>query len=277
MDDNLEITEGQDQPSQDMDPQQAARQQTLQDQPQAQDQTQEQASPAQRSRQKSSKAEDQQVQDAEKLDPQSLKRVIEALIFACDKPVTLKQIKDIVGNVDARDIRKAVDDLKDEYTKSERSFDIQEIAGGFQFATNPAYGRWLKKLYNIKQSDYLTGPGLETLAIIAYKQPVTKTDIEFVRGVSVDGVINNLLEKGFLKIAGRKEVPGRPFLYATTSLFLQYFGLNSLEELPLLPEFKEADLVFQSKDNAVVVENTEAGAQDNTGGENNGESKEVTQ
>ncbi|MFA5069419.1 MAG: SMC-Scp complex subunit ScpB, partial [Candidatus Omnitrophota bacterium] len=171
-----------------------------------------------------------------------LKSVIEALIFASDKPLAIKQIKDIVGDVDTRLIRNLVNGLKQEFTAGGRSFNICEVAGGFQFMTGPAYGRWLKKLYKIKMSDYLTGPSLETIAIIAYRQPVTKADIEFIRGVAVDGVINSLQQKGLIKVAGKKDVVGKPYLYGTTALFLQYFGLNSIDELPALSDFKVSDL-----------------------------------
>ena len=186
-------------------------------------------------------------------DEESLKRVVEVLIFASDKPLAARQIKDIIGDVDTRVIRKLVNELKQEYSDSQRSFDITEVAGGFQFVTSPVYGRWLKKLYNIKQSNYLTGPSLETIAIVAYRQPVTKADIEFVRGVSVDGVIGRLQQKGFIKIVGKKDVVGKPFLYGTTSLFLQYFGLNSIEELPVLSEFKAADLEFKKTESANLI------------------------
>jgi segregation and condensation protein B len=211
------------------------------------------------------------------LDESSLKRVIEALIFASEKALSVQQIKDIVGDIDTRVIRRLINELMQEYKGSERSFGITEIAGGFQFNTDPAYSRWLKKLYNIKQSDYLTGPSLETLAIIAYRQPVTKADIEFIRGVNVDGVISNLLDKGLIKTAGRKEVVGRPFLYATTNNFLQYFGLNSLEELPALKEFKETDLDFGTKGKVKVVNEPAQDTMVNDGGEDNGETKEITQ
>lgn len=199
------------------------------------------------------------------VDEQSLKRVIESLIFASDKPLSIQQIRDIVENVDTRVIRRLINELMEQYSQSQISFGITEVAGGFQFTTDPAYGRWIKRLYNIKQRDYLTGPSLETLAIVAYRQPVTKTDIEHIRGVNVDGVINNLLQKGLVRITGKKEVVGRPFLYGTTNLFLQYFGLNSLQELPALPEFQEADLKFQNKDEQPI------------NGEKDGEAKEVTQ
>ncbi len=180
--------------------------------------------------------------------------MIEALIFASDKPLAARQIKDIIGDVDTRAIRKFVEQLNREYDTSNRSFDITEVAGGFQFVTNPVYGKWLKKLYNIKQSNYLTGASLETIAIIAYRQPVAKSDIEFIRGVSVDGVLSSLQQKGFIRIVGRKEAAGRPFLYGTTLLFLQYFGLNSIEQLPVLPEFKAADLEFEKPKSENLVE-----------------------
>lgn len=191
---------------------------------------------------------------SQELDRDSLKRVIEALIFASDKPISVRQIRDIVGDVDTRLIRTLINELKEECIKGQRSFEITEVAGGFQFSTSPVYGRWLKKLYKIKQSDYLTGPSLETVAIIAYRQPVTKAEIEFIRGVSVDGVISSLIQKGLIKITGRKEVIGRPFLYGTTNTFLQYFGLNSTEELPTLPEFKEADLDFKKEKKGNLIE-----------------------
>jgi segregation and condensation protein B len=210
------------------------------------------------------------------IDEDGLKKIIEALIFASDKPLAIKQIKDIIGDTDTRLIRKLVNDLKQEFTRDQRSFNISEVAGGFQFSTDPAYARWLKKLYKIKQSDYLTGPSLETIAIIAYRQPVTKADIEFIRGVAVDGVINNLLQKGFIKVVGKKDVIGRPYLYGTTALFLQYFGLNSIEYLPALSDFREADLEFnkpQETDN-IVLESEQALA--DTGGKEDEKDKDIT-
>lgn len=215
--------------------------------------------------------------NSQNLDEQSLKRVIEALVFASDKPLSIQQIRDIIGDIDSRVIRRLINELMQQYSESQTSFGITEIAGGFQFTTNPAYGRWLKRLYNIRQKDYLTGPSLETLAIIAYRQPVTKTDIENIRGVNIDGVINNLLQKGLIRITGRKEVVGRPFLYGTTSLFLQYFGLNSLQELPALPEFQAADLKLTGSDPLSHNREQERGLTLNGDGEKDGEAKEITQ
>jgi len=210
-------------------------------------------------------------------DEDGLKKIIEALIFASDKPIAIKQIKDIIGDIDTRLIRKLINDLKEDFTKDQRSFNIGEVAGGFQFSTDPVYSRWLKKLYKIKQSDYLTGPSLETIAIIAYRQPVTKADIEFIRGVAVDGVINNLLQKGFIKVVGKKDVVGKPYLYGTTTSFLQYFGLNAIEDLPALSDFREADLEFnkpQENDN-VKPENEQALA--DTGDKEDEEIKDITE
>ena len=222
-------------------------------------------------------SQQQKNNDKETLDEESLKKITEALIFASDKPIPIKQIKDILGDVDTRLIRKLINELKQEYTKSQRAFNITEVAGGFQFATDSIYGRWLKKLYKIKQSDYLTGPSLETVAIIAYRQPATKAEIEFIRGVSVDGVINSLLQKGLVKIVGKKDVIGRPFLYGTTALFLQYFGLNSIEELPALSEFKEADLDFNKKESVNLIEFNKNSTSIESGGSENAEDKEPTQ
>jgi segregation and condensation protein B len=200
------------------------------------------------------------------VDEGGLKKIIEALIFASDKPLAIKQIKDIIGDADTRLIRKLINDLKQEFAQDQRSFNINEVAGGFQFSTDPAYARWLKKLYKIKQSDYLTGPSLETIAIIAYRQPATKADIEFIRGVAVDGVISNLMQKGFIKVVGKKDVVGKPYLYGTTALFLQYFGLNNIEDLPALSDFKEADLEFNKPKETDAVGQECSEALENTGG-----------
>jgi segregation and condensation protein B len=210
--------------------------------------------------------ETQDVHQENMPDENGLKKIIEALIFASDKPLAIKQIKDIIGDIDTRLIRKIINNLKEEFAKDQRSFNITEVAGGFQFSTDSTYGRWLKKLYKIKQSDYLTGPSLETIAIIAYRQPVTKSDIEFIRGVAVDGVIGNLLQKGFIKVVGKKDVVGKPYLYGTTALFLQYFGLNSIEDLPALSDFKEADLEFKKPQEETVDTSENPQALEDTGG-----------
>lgn len=171
------------------------------------------------------------------MDKNQAKNIIEAMLFVSDKPLFVNEIKSVIEDIDARQVKDIISELSKEHEETKRAFAIKEIAGGFQMITDPVLAPWLKKLYKTSGSDKLTGPSLETLAIISYKQPVTKPEIETIRGVNVDGVLKTLIEKNLVRIAGRKETVGRPILYGTTSEFLQYFGLNSLEELPRLEEF----------------------------------------
>lgn len=171
------------------------------------------------------------------MDRESSKKIIEALLFACDRPLILTEITEVLGELSQEEVKNLILELKNEYESAGRAFQISEIAQGFQLTTDPSYATWLKKLYKIHHKERLTMPSLETLAIVAYKQPITRTEIELIRGVNVDGVINTLLERNLIKIVGRKEVPGRPFVYGTTREFLEFFGLRSLEDLPKLEEF----------------------------------------
>jgi len=171
------------------------------------------------------------------MDRKQAKSIIEAMLFVSDKPLFVNEIKGVLEEFDSCDIKDVVSELVREYEETQRAFSIKEIAGGFQIVTDPVLAPWLKKLYKTSGSDRLTGPSLETLAIVAYKQPVTKPEIEAIRGVNVDGVLKTLIEKNLVRIAGKKETVGRPILYGTTSEFLQYFGLSSLKELPNLEEF----------------------------------------
>jgi segregation and condensation protein B len=170
---------------------------------------------------------------------QQLKAILEALIFVSDNPISINQIKEVLEDVDEGWIRQAVQELNEEYQATSRSFSIQEIAGGFRMVTNPEFSPWLKAFYKSKVNQRLTRPSLETLAIIAYKQPVTKPEIEAIRGVNADGVITTLLERNLIRIAGRKDTAGRPLIYATTDEFLKHFGLKSLSEIPKLPEVQQ--------------------------------------
>lgn len=167
----------------------------------------------------------------------NLKGILEALIFSSEKPLTFIQLKEIFGEIDVESLRQAVEELQKEYAQRDSGIQIQEVAGGFRMSTNSKYASFVKNLYKIRHVERLTGPSLETLAIIAYKQPVTRLDIESLRGVNVDGVMKTLLEKGLIRTAGRKEVIGRPFLYVTAREFLEYFGLKSLQDLPPIEEF----------------------------------------
>ncbi len=163
-----------------------------------------------------------------------VKRIIEALLFSSSNPLSLDQIKEIVEEARPSQIKVLIDELNAEYDQTGRSFKIIEIAGGFQSCTRPEYAIWVKRLYKKRRGQKLSMPALETLAVIGYRQPATKGDIEFVRGVNVDGVLRTLLEKGLVKVKGRKEGIGRPIIYVTTRRFLEYFGLTSLSELPEL-------------------------------------------
>ena len=142
-------------------------------------------------------------------------------------------IKENISNV-----KEVVKELQNEYIMRNSGIKIQEIAGGIRLGTNELYGEELKKIFQRRKKQKLSKAALETLAIIAYKQPITRTEIEFIRGVSIDGVMKDLMEKNFVKIVGRKNVPGAPALYGTTKEFLQYFGLKSIKDLPTLREIK---------------------------------------
>ena len=164
-------------------------------------------------------------------DPLELERIksaIESLIFISNKPLFIEELKELFENLEAPQIRELIETLKKEHEERNSGVRIVEIAGGFQMVTVPENAATIKNFYKIKHTEKLSGPSLETLAIIAYKQPVTRIDIEAIRGVNVDGVVKSLLEKNLIRIVGRKEVIGRPFVYGTTRLFLDYFnGLRS--------------------------------------------------
>ena len=169
-----------------------------------------------------------------------LKGAVESLIFISEGPITIAEIQNILEGLDEETIRFAVEELKNEYEQRNSGMKIMEVAGGYQMVTSPNYANFIKKFYKIKHAEKLSLPALETLSIVAYKQPATKLEIELIRGVNVDGVLKNLLEKGLVLIVGRKEVICRPFVYGTTRNFLEYFGLNSLEELPPIENFVQA-------------------------------------
>jgi len=167
-----------------------------------------------------------------------LSRIIEALIFASDIPLSLKQTAEIV-KVSLQEIEEAIQSLNESYSSEKRAFEITKAAGGYHFITHSDYYPWLQQLFKGKRRPRLSRAALETLAIIAYRQPVSRPEIELIRGVNIDGVVHTLLERRFVAISGRRDGPGRPLLYVTTPEFLRYFGLNSLEELPNLREIGE--------------------------------------
>jgi len=190
------------------------------------------------------------------MEEKTTKKIIEALLIVSEGGLSESDLKKAVPDADARDISQGIQALKDEYTSSERSFNIAEIAGRYCIVTQPEFMPWISNLYQ-KEVDRITGPSLETLAIIAYKQPVTRAEVESVRGVNVGGVIKTLLDKELIRVRGRKDVIGRPLVYGTTEKFLEIFGLNSLEDLPILRDFSEEDLEYGKPQEQVIVEEAE--------------------
>ncbi len=165
--------------------------------------------------------------------------ILEALLFTSDTPMTANKIRDIISALTPREISLAVTYLNEQYRSTGRSFEVREIAGGYQLFTLPEYSAYVEALHRNRQKNRLTQKALETLAIIAYKQPVTKHEIEEIRGVNADGVLKTLLSRNLTTISGRAKAPGNPFLYITTKKFLEYFGLKSLDDLPRLKEIDE--------------------------------------
>lgn len=179
-------------------------------------------------------------------------KIIEALLFASSKPVMANELAQTLEDFDSNAVKELINELNAEYQTQNRSFSVTEIAGGFQLTADTYYAPWIKKLLIKEEARRLSMPALETLAVIAYKQPITRSEIEIIRGVNVDGVIDNLIEKKLIRESGRKEAPGRPFMYSVTDEFLGHFGLKSLEDLPKLKEFTEADIQTGQKD--LVIE-----------------------
>jgi segregation and condensation protein B len=171
--------------------------------------------------------------------PTDIRPIIEALIFAADAPLTLNELSAILDGMETTRIQTGIEELNTDYEQTGRSFYIAAVAGGFQYAVRPEHARWIRRLYKGRLPSRLTQASLECLAIVAYKQPISRTEIESIRGVNVDGVLRTLLDRNLIRIAGRGESVGRPILYATTTDFLKYFGLNRLTDLPKLDELKE--------------------------------------
>ena len=186
----------------------------------------------------------------------NLSRVIEALLFSAHKPLSTKEIVDLLHGAGAEDefspnefakvrqadVAAAIEQLKVEYIQNEHGFQLVEKANGWQLVSDPKYAQWVRGLFPAPKPSRLSSPALETLAIIAYRQPITRADVEAVRGVTIDGVLQTLMERGLVKISGRAEIPGRPLLYETTEFFLDHFGLRNLDELPNVEELRTRHL-----------------------------------
>jgi segregation and condensation protein B len=161
-----------------------------------------------------------------------LKTLVEALVFVSQEPVTMERLQAVLEGVPEADIRAAVDALTAEYGAEGRGIHVIRTGGGWLFATKPAHDREVRKLLQIERKNRLSSAGLETLAAIAYRQPVTQSEVSAIRGVDSTGALKTLLEKNLIKIVGRKKAPGNPLIYRTSDEFLLYLGLNSLDELP---------------------------------------------
>ncbi len=174
-------------------------------------------------------------------DEPTVESVAEAVLFASDEPLSAERLAGIVGAGSVKDIRKCIETLNEKYDGANSAFRIEQIAGGYQMMTLSRYNHWLQKLLRVRTDTKLSQAALETLAIIAYKQPVIRADIEAIRGVAAGEMIRGLMYKSLVKIVGRAEVLGRPMLYGTTKKFLDIFGLQSIKELPKVEELKKPD------------------------------------
>jgi segregation and condensation protein B len=182
----------------------------------------------------------------------TLSQVVEALLFSAQTPLPTRELLAAIKGAGGADelmpnefsrakeaeVAAVLEQLKIEYVDQSRAFQLVEKAEGWQLVSDPAYASWVRQLFPAAKPARLTAPSLETLAIVAYRQPITRADVEAVRGVAVDGVLQSLTERGLVKIAGRAEVPGRPLLYETTQFFLEHFGLRDLDELPNAEELR---------------------------------------
>lgn len=177
-----------------------------------------------------------------------LNKVIEAVLFVSDEPLTLDDLKDVFErpafeNFASEDdaLTKALEEIRQKYAAEDYVFELLELAGGYQLLTKPEWGDYAKQAVQAKDKKRLSRAAIETLAVIAYKQPVTRTELEHVRGVNCDYAVNKLIDKELIEAAGRADLPGRPLLYKTTPQFLAYFGIQDVSELPALKEITNED------------------------------------
>jgi segregation and condensation protein B len=203
-----------------------------------------------------------------------LKDIIEAILFNAQRALTAEDIRNVINDtakasedpqirafskIAIENVQSAIEQIKREFDEANRAFRLICVAGAWQFASRPEFSPWMRTLYGQRQRPpKLSQPALETLAIIAYRQPVTRAEIEQIRGVAVDGVIQTLLERGLIEQSGKADLPGRPALYSTTQAFLEYFGLRSLEDLPAADELRR--LQVQKPEKLLTVENGNDGS-----------------
>jgi segregation and condensation protein B len=199
------------------------------------------------------------------MEASELKRILEAFLLVSPSPVQIEEVKEALGIEEESLIKSAFEELKAKYGSGDTGLRIIEVASGYRLSTSPAVAPHLKKWFK-RQKPRLSRASLETLSIVAYKQPVTRSEVEAIRGVNVEGALGTLLDRGLIRITGRRDTAGRPILYGTTRLFLEHFGLNTLRDLPILNEFSELDLTDEEK-----------GRIDKLEGEKNEKSEKITQ
>jgi segregation and condensation protein B len=212
---------------------------------------------------------------------QELYKIVETLLFMTDTPLPLSKIAKITEVEKTAKVKDVISKLQANYIESNSAMQIIEVGGGFQMATRPEYGRWVRKLYSERMTTRLSLAALETLAIIAYKQPLTRAEVEMVRGVDTIASLEKLVDRKLIKVTGRKETVGRPLLYGTTPEFLKAFGLKSLDDLPQIEDFEklakmpeQEELPGLGEDNETsseadeTVENTESDSTDGNSSEN---------
>jgi segregation and condensation protein B len=168
-----------------------------------------------------------------------IKRILEALLFSSDRPVGTRQLAEAAGAADGHEARSLLKEMQSEYDEQGRAFALEEVAGGFQLMSRPQFAPYISRLHDSQQQESLSKAALETLAIVAYRQPITRAEIEDIRGVQCGPVLRGLVDRRLLRVTGRSEELGRPLLYGTTSQFLQAFGLSSLSELPKKPKLAQ--------------------------------------
>lgn len=197
---------------------------------------------------------------AQAIAERELKAILEAMLFVSPEPLSLVRLVSVLGDVTKAEVERVLRSLGDDLEQEGRGVRLAEIAGGFRLVTKQEYSAWVKRLDKTKSAAKLSRSALESLAIIAYKQPIVRSEIEEIRGVETSGVVRTLLERKLVRIVGRKEVPGRPIMYGTTKYFLEHFGLNDLSQLPPLREFKELGEAEQSLLPMEETASMEAGA-----------------
>jgi len=192
-----------------------------------------------------------------------LKNIIESLLFVAEEPLSIEQINQVLSLPDTKMIRQTLNELIAEYEERRGAFSLHEVAGGYQFRSRPDYVPWIKRLLQPKPSR-LSKAALETLANIAYKQPMIRSDVEHLRGVDCGGVLRMLLERKLIRVLGRKEIPGRPLIYATTKQFLQVFDLKNLKDLPSPKEIEALGIEVMDADNTADETIDDAESEDST-------------